>query len=112
MLKHLGKSMANALWKLICNCCQLNDIPADWHDAVVYPIPKPTNWECDLNKTRPITLLETPRKALVKIINQWLSHTIANHGILEGGNHAGLPGSSTFPPTRILNALIENGAYH
>jgi len=39
MLKHLGKSMANALWKLICNCCQLNDIPADWREAVVYPIP-------------------------------------------------------------------------
>src|SRR3989440_8107924 len=37
MLKHLGKSMANALWKLICNCCQLNDIPADWREAVVYP---------------------------------------------------------------------------
>ena len=108
MLKHLGKSMANALWKLICNCCQLNDIPADWREAVVYPIPKPTNWECDLNKTRPITLLETPRKALVKIINQRLSHTIANHGILEGGNHAGLPGGSTLPPTRILNALIED----
>ena len=29
MLKHLGKPMANALWKLICICCQLNDIPAD-----------------------------------------------------------------------------------
>jgi hypothetical protein len=43
MLKHLGKPMANALWKLICICCQLNDIPADWCEAVVYPIPKPTN---------------------------------------------------------------------
>ena len=108
MLKHLGKPMANALWKLICICCQLNDIPADWREAVVYPIPKPTNWECDLNKTRPITLLETSRKALVKIINQRLSHIIANYGILEGGNHAGLPGGSTLPPTRILNALIED----
>jgi hypothetical protein len=90
MLKHLGNEMHRKLWELIKVILVVNEIPNDWREAVIYPIPKPSEWECDLNKTRPITLLDTVHKALVKLVNQRLSHIISKRNILQGGNHAGL----------------------
>src|SRR3954466_1993469 len=66
------------------------------------------DWEYDITKTRPITLLETARKGLVKIITNRLSRILANNNILRGGNFAGLPGGSTEPPIKIVNMLLED----
>src|SRR5436853_7306475 len=44
-----------------------------WNEGVIYLIPKPNDWNLDLNKTRPITLLECTRKLLMKILKQMLS---------------------------------------
>jgi exonuclease III/ribonuclease HI len=108
MLRHVGPIMADAIHQLICVCLRINDIPQQWREATIYPIPKPMDWECDLNKTRPITLLETLRKALVKLVTQRLSKIMSKRKILKGGNHAGLPGGSTFAPLRIINSVIED----
>jgi hypothetical protein len=89
-------------------CFTIGDIPNDWKIAHIYPIPKPMEWHCDITKTRPITLLETARKAFVKIITNRLSKILAKHDILKGGNFAGLPGGSTEPPIKILNMLLED----
>jgi exonuclease III/ribonuclease HI len=110
MIKHFGVNMIRVLKKLITLCLIMNDVPQKWREANVYPIPKPTEWNCNLNNTRPITLLETIRKLMVKIINKRLSHILAKHHILKGNNHAGLPGGSTFAPLHILNGIIEDAA--
>ena len=112
MLKHLGSSMNAALYQLVRLCFIHNDIPAGWRQATVYPIPKPMDWECNLNKTRPITLLEAPRKAMVKILNNRLSKVFVDHNILQGGNHAGLPGGFTLEPLRIVNTILEDARYN
>src|SRR5215216_6805128 len=65
-------------------------------------------WGCDITKTCPITLLETTRKAFVKIITNCLSSIIAKHKICKGNNFAGLPGGSTEDPIKIMNILIED----
>ena len=93
----------------LCNLCLiLNDIPGEWREGVIYPIPKPTEWNCNLANTRPITLLETLRKAFVKVITNRLTGIIAKRNILREGNHAALPGGSTFTPLRIINAVLED----
>ncbi|CAJ0827291.1 5476_t:CDS:2, partial [Entrophospora sp. SA101] len=107
MIKHLGKNFGRCLWKLISACFEMNEIPNQWRIATIYPIPKPMDWECFLDKTRPITLLETVRKAMVKILNKRLSEILAKNNILKGDNFAGLPGGSTFEPIRALNSIIE-----
>ena len=66
LIKHLGTSMQKALLQLINACIRLSVIPADWLDVFVYPIPKPTELQHELKHTRPITLLEAPRKLMVK----------------------------------------------
>jgi hypothetical protein len=108
MLQHLEDRAHKLLWKFICECICLNEIPDEWKQAYIYPIPKPKEWECNLSNTRPITLLDTIRKALIRLFNNRLAKIFVKYKILKGNQFAGLPGSSTFEPLRILNALIEN----
>ncbi|GET51039.1 reverse transcriptase family protein [Rhizophagus irregularis DAOM 181602=DAOM 197198] len=62
MLKHLTGEAFN-LSLVLANACLIHgDIPADWREALVYPIPKPHEFDAQLKNTRPITLLETVRK--------------------------------------------------
>ena len=65
-------------------------------------------WECRLNKTRPITLLETIRKLIVRIINNRLMNILIKNNILKGRNYAGLLGGSTFELIYIINLVLEN----
>ncbi|GET00817.1 RNA-directed DNA polymerase from mobile element jockey-like [Rhizophagus clarus] len=102
LLQHMGLNMFKLTLQLANLCLTIDDIPAEWRDALLYPIPH------QLTKTRPITLLETMRKAVVKIITQKLSHIIANNNILKGGNHAALPSGSTEVLIRIMNLIIED----
>ena len=108
MITHLGSKTQHLLWQLICMCFSIGDIPNEWKIAHIYPIPKPTDWNCDITQTRPITLLETARKGFVKILNNRLSKLLEKHHVLKGGNFAGLPGGSTVPPIKILNMLLED----
>ena len=108
MLQNLSSNMSTCIWKYISACLQLNDIPDAWREARIYPIPKPKEWECNLTNTRPITLLETIRKALVRLLNNRLATLMVQHNILKGNQFAGVPGSSTFEPIRIINEIIED----
>src|SRR5215216_6751511 len=107
-IKHLGPNLQHLLWKLIQICFIIGDIPLEWKIAHVYPIPKPMEWGCDITKTRLITLLETTRKAFVKIITNRLSSIIAKHKICKGNNFAGLSDGFTKDLIKIMNILIEN----
>jgi len=86
----------------------VGNIPDEWKIAHVYPIPKPTEWHYDITKTRPIILLETTRKAFVKILNKRLSKIISKYNILKGNNFAGLPGKSTQKPIKLINMIMED----
>ncbi|GBC33470.1 reverse transcriptase family protein [Rhizophagus irregularis DAOM 181602=DAOM 197198] len=84
------------------------DIPKDWHLASIVPIPKPHEFECLLKNTWPITLLETARKLMVKIVTDHLSRVMSQHQVLTGNNFAGLPGSSVNTPINILDGIMKS----
>ena len=79
-----------------------------WKDATIYPIPKQYDWNCYLNNTRPITLLDTARKIMTKILNRRLGAILANNNVLKGQNYAGLPGSNCSTPITILETIIHD----
>ena len=108
MLKKFGSDAADFFHEFICFCLQTSTMPEAWNDAIVYPIPKPHEWQARLKNTRPITLLETARKALIKLLNNRLSVILADHNVLKGGNFAGLPGGSCHPPIQILESIIDD----
>jgi len=71
--KHACISVKKLTWELAKMCFQQSVIPDEWKQAYIYPIPKPTEWQCDITKTRPLTLLDTMRKAVMKIMTNRLS---------------------------------------
>ncbi|PKK57577.1 hypothetical protein RhiirC2_797776 [Rhizophagus irregularis] len=75
--------------------------------AVIYFIPKPHDFDAQLKNTRPITLLETVCKCVVKVVTNHLSQIFANHKVLQKGNFAGLPGGFTDVPIKMLDTVIH-----
>uniref|UniRef100_U9SUU7 Reverse transcriptase domain-containing protein n=1 Tax=Rhizophagus irregularis (strain DAOM 181602 / DAOM 197198 / MUCL 43194) TaxID=747089 RepID=U9SUU7_RHIID len=96
------------LCKLMNSCLAKSDILEDWRLASIVPIPKPHEFECLLKNTRPITLLETVQKLLVKIITDRLSRIMTKYQVLTGNNFAGLPGSSVNTPINILDGIMKS----
>src|SRR3954447_14120123 len=90
-------------------CLKLRNIPKKWSEGVIYPIPKTGDWQLNLDKTRPITLLECPRKILMKILTDRMTKTLVeNPHILGENNYAALPGRLTMESLHILNMLMED----
>ena len=108
MLQHLGEHAQKILWFFVSACLRLNDIPDAWREANIYPIPKPTPWGCQLTNTCPITLLDTTRKAMIRLLNNRLSKIMSEHHVLRGNQFAGLPGKSTFEPIRIIHEIVQD----
>src|SRR4051812_17098785 len=75
---------------------------------MIYPIPKKANWEGKLADIRPITLIETTKKILTKILTSRLNKILVKNEILKGNNCAALPGTSTHEPLHILNNIMED----
>ncbi|CAB4423102.1 unnamed protein product [Rhizophagus irregularis] len=111
MLKHLSGETLEFSLLLANSCLSRGDISADWREAVVYSIPKPHDFDAQLKNTRPITLLETVRKCVVKVVTNRLSNILADNNVLQDGNFAGLPGGSTDVPIKMLDAIIHQQKY-
>src|ERR1044072_3658562 len=75
---------------------------------MVFPIPKPTDWNCYLKNTRPITLLETARKLMTKIMTNRQAKILHHNNILKDNNFAGLPSGSCHTPIHILESVIND----
>ena len=73
---------------------------------MVFPIPKIAEWDLNMQKMRPIMLLEAAGKCFIRILQMRLSKIIVEKQILKGLNFAGLPEESTQEPLYIINNLI------
>ena len=91
LLKHLPADASTYLKEIVTLCFASSHIPSEWKEATIYPIPKPQEWHCYLKNTRPITLLDTARKLMTRIMNKRLANILSQHKVMQGNNHAGLP---------------------
>ena len=109
IIKHIGKEAKKVLIKFYNEIIKNSFMPSAWLKAVIYPIPKLGDWNLDINKTRPITLLECPRKLLMKIITNRLTKILATHKeILGEHNFAALSGKSMNEPIYLTNNIMED----
>ena len=94
-----GKSgLINELWihasprchellRLLLNeCLAHEDIPEDWKQSVIVPIPKTAEFTGNLDQLRPIALLEATRKILSAVLTRRLRMAIEQHQVLRGFN--------------------------
>lgn len=107
LLQGAGKKATEVFIELASAVLEGGQMPDEWKKELLYPIPKNENWEYNLAKTRPIVLLETFRKNVVRIVQRRVSKVILAHNILKGPNFAGLPGLSTGAPIHIMNNILE-----
>src|SRR5438046_3091906 len=108
MIQHLGPVAMSELLDLMNKCLKLGYIPSGSREALLFPIPKPHDFEAKLQNTRPITLFETARKCFVKVLTNRLANILTTHNVLRGGNFAGLPGGSCQIPIHTIDTLIND----
>src|SRR6185436_20580057 len=69
-------------------CIKAGTVPKKWKISQIYPLPKETDWQYNLNNVRPIALLETLRKCTTKILTNRLTQVFVKRKILKGPNFA------------------------
>src|SRR3954452_17273643 len=112
LIKQLPEEASLYLKLFITECFNLEEIPSHWKDATIYPIPKLYDWNCYLSNTRPITLLDTARKLMTKIMNKRLSSILVNNNILKENNYVGLLGSNCALPIVTLEFIIQDAKFN
>jgi len=89
-------------------CLSLEQLPKNWLNSNIWPIPKQAHHNNDLNHTRPITLIEHTRKIFTKILTIRLTTKLAKCEILSPFNTAALPYQSTKSNISTLNHILED----
>jgi hypothetical protein len=108
LIRKVGSVASKIFLRLINAIVKTCIFPKKWKVGQIFPIPKIAEWDLSLGSTRPIMLLETFRKSLVRIVQKRMSKVLVEHNILRGLNYAGLPGESTNSPIHIINNLMED----
>src|SRR5256886_9661630 len=106
--KKAKEATKGLLLLLINESIEESSTPIAWKKGMIYPIKKKMDWNKDLKLTRPITLIETARKLMIKIITNRLSKILTENKILEKSNYAALLNNSTFEPLKIVQGIIED----
>src|SRR4029079_3918297 len=65
---------------------ETGDIPKAWLWAVMHPIAKDREWNGNLDRVRPIMLLDTLRKVFMAIITDRFTHEIERCGVMSPWN--------------------------
>ena len=108
LIKKVG-SIAQEVFRYLANLClQSGEILAKQELSKLYPISKRDNQDYSLDNVHLIILLETFRKAVVRVLTHRLNKVLTKYSILEGPNFAGLTGNSTAVPIHILNNILED----
>ncbi|GBC47807.2 hypothetical protein GLOIN_2v29323 [Rhizophagus irregularis DAOM 181602=DAOM 197198] len=108
--KKSGNLTRNLLLNIFNDSMAKENVTDEWKKGFIYPINKTSrsNWNQDLNLTRPIVLLETARKIWFKILVNRLGEILTKEQILTNTNFAALKNESTLEPIKIIQAIIED----
>ncbi|CAB5382935.1 unnamed protein product [Rhizophagus irregularis] len=107
-IKHTHQDFREYIKQFFNYIMQVQIYPWDWLHAFLFPIPKPKAWDCKIENTRPIVLLETFRKLFVKILTQRINTTLTTYNLINENNRAGLTGQSTLQPLQVIQHIIES----
>ncbi|KAG9292537.1 hypothetical protein G9A89_006908 [Geosiphon pyriformis] len=83
-------------------------MPKEWRIAQVILIPKPKKWSGNIDITRLITLIESTRKILTKILTARISKACELHNVLKNYNTSVLKNISTAVPIHVINTVAEH----
>ena len=100
------------LLDLLNLCLRRRGMPAQWRQGLIYLIPKTKDGFRGMAEgTRPITLLETLSKLLMKVLLIRIYGVLGRVHVLRGACHSGLPGTDTGVPIAVLNAAAHQARF-
>ena len=70
------------------------------------------DWQCNITKIRPITLLDTIRKAIIKMLINHLFTILAKYKVLKENNFTNLLKGLLKFFIKIINMIIKNAKFH
>ena len=83
-------------------------IPDEINNALVRLLPKTAAGLSDLDKTRPIALMETITKLYERIIIGRVTERLMKFKVLDKSQYGAVPKAGTFPPRKVLQAVMED----
>ncbi|KAG9292553.1 hypothetical protein G9A89_006924 [Geosiphon pyriformis] len=84
------------------------NMPKEWRVAQVILIPKPKKWDGNIDITRLITLIESTRKILTKILIARILKTCKLYNVLKSYNILVLKNTSTAVPIYVINIVAKH----
>jgi hypothetical protein len=108
MLKNCGGKEQECFRNLLNNILKEGKTPKEWKHSRIFPIPKMEDWQGQMDKLRPIALIETGRRIFSKILTKRIDTVITENRILQENNWAGTTGGTTSKPRIILQNMIED----
>lgn len=106
MLKATPSELIKVLYELILTEWKEGRTPKSWSNATLVPIPK-TAHARELDKLRPIQLLEVPRKIWMRIVWRKIMKEVRKNDTLSQLQYGFTPGRETAQPVIRLAAAIE-----
>ena len=109
-IKLLGKVHQDELRDLFNDFLKERRIPDNINVALLRLLPKTEAGLGNLDKTRPIALMETLTKLYERIIIKRITKKINQHKILDLSQYGATSDGGTMQPRRILQAILEDSA--
>src|SRR5579883_1662718 len=82
-------------------------MPERWLETCTIMIPKPKHWQLSISNLRPISLINTARKILTKILTNRLEAHVRSNNLLQRHNCSVLKGTSTRTPIGVIRHLLD-----
>ena len=83
-------------------------IPDEMNTAMIRLLPKTDAGLSDLDKTRPIVLMETPGKLYDRVIIGRVMEAIDKYDIIDPSQYGVMPKAGTAPPLRALAEVLDD----
>jgi len=107
LLRNSAPKVQRVLLALVNEVLLLGDMPRSWLQHDISPIPKP-GWGGDINRTRPISLVEVLRKVVEKVLNTRLAIILESKAVLLGDNAGFMPRSGLDELLWMLRGVLDD----
>ena len=108
MFKWLPIEAKLVLLQLLDDCRKSGEFPSHANAGLMWLLPKGEAGKKDLNKTRPIALMETVAKIYERLWYNRIIAVITAHDMLDPAQYGGVPGGGTADPMQVLACVLDD----
>ena len=108
MFKWLPKEAKQVSLDLLNDCKNAGQFPSHANAGLMWLLPKGEAGKTDLNKTRPIALMETLAKIYERLWYNRIIKVVTERDMLDPAQYGGVPGGGTTDPMQVLASVLDD----